>query len=303
MYRFERILCPTDFSHASDAALRYAAFLAEHYRGRITLLHVDEREKTAMGDFGDNEAAREEHRGAVQTFAAARFARLIDETRLHRDTTTLLIRFGTAYKEIIFEAEAENYSAVVLSTQGMGCSSPHLVGRTADRVVRLCRAPVMTVSLREHEAPWKIESILCPTDFSEYGNYALPYAISIARHYKAKLILAHATDISTAQPELLLSKFPDLSLYHDGASQISVDRLVSRDIEPGNFIVRLAEEHEVDMIVMGTHGARGLRRVQIGNTTEEVIRRVFMPVLSITHPIHKTVFPRRFAEEYAKENI
>lgn len=149
----------------------------------------------------------------------------------------------------------------------------------------------MTVSLREHEAPCKIESILCPTDFSEYGNYALPYAISIARHYKAKLILAHATDISTAQPELLLSKFPDLSLYHDGASQISVDRLVSRDIEPGNFIVRLAEEHEVDMIVMGTHGARGLRRVQIGNTTEEVIRRVFMPVLSITHPLRHVGVP------------
>ena len=99
-------------------------------------------------------------------------------------------------------------------------------------------------------------------------------------------------------PELLMSKFPDLKHYHEHGDTVEVEKLIGRDIEPENTIVRIAEEHETDLIIMGTHGARGMRRVQIGNTTEEVVRRATVPVLTITHPIHKSVFPKRFVEEY-----
>jgi nucleotide-binding universal stress UspA family protein len=67
--------------------------------------------------------------------------------------------------------------------------------------------------------------------------------------------------------------------------------------------VRLADEYQVDLIVIGTHGARGMRRVQIGNTVEEVVRRTAIPVLTITHPIHKAVFPRRFMGDYAESGV
>ena len=63
-------------------------------------------------------------------------------------------------------------------------------------------------------------------------------------------------------------------------------------------ILQLARQYQADLIIMGTHGARGMRRVQIGNTTEEVVRRTITPVLTITHPVHKTVFPHRFNEDY-----
>jgi nucleotide-binding universal stress UspA family protein len=147
---------------------------------------------------------------------------------------------------------------------------------------------------------WRVKTILCPTDFSEYGNYALPYAISIARKFKARLILLHITDLTVANPEKLVERFPDPATYHESAKDITIEKLVGRDIEPENSIVQVVTDYDVDLMVIGTHGARGLRRVQIGNTTEEIIRRVEVPVLSITHPIHRTVFPRRFVEEYQK---
>ena len=75
-----------------------------------------------------------------------------------------------------------------------------------------------------------------------------------------------------------------------------MEQLATRDVEPDNAIVNIAEDRNVDLIIMGTHGARGMRRTQIGNTTEEVVRRVAIPVLSITHPVHKMIFPRRFNE-------
>jgi nucleotide-binding universal stress UspA family protein len=188
----------------------------------------------------------------------------------------------------------------VIATDGIGHSSPHLIGRTVERVVRLCRTPVITVRPGEQFGQRTISTILCPTDFSEYSNYAVPYAVSIARHHRAKIILLHVADLTVQNPEMLTLKFPDLRHYHEHADEIEFEKLVGRDVDPENTIIRLAEELQVDLIVMGTHGARGMRRVQIGNVVEEVVRRSTAPVLTITHPIHKTVFPLRFVEDYDK---
>jgi len=298
MYKLDRILCPTDFSDYSLEAIRFAAFAAREFGGSITLMYVDTFEKTPVGRFIMTEAERNEHRKMIESFVYDRCREIISQLQLDPDQTHYLVRFGTSYREIISEAEEGGYSAVALATQGLGYASPYLIGRTAERVVRLCRAPVITLRPSEHPAPFKINTILCPTDFSEYGNYAIPYAISIARRFKASIILLHATDLSVSQPERLMEKFPDPMLYHQYAHEVTFDRLVGRDVEPENTIERVVLERDVDLIVMGTHGARGLRRVQIGNTTEEVIRRVFAPILSITHPFHRTVFPRRFKDEY-----
>ena len=298
MFKLRSLLCPTDFSEESLHAIHYAAFAAGEYSGTVTLLHVDTFEKTPIGHFQPAPGNQEGHRATVQAFCSERFALLSRSAELKAESSRTLIRFGTSYKEIIDEAESGQYSAVVISTQGLGLSSPQLIGRTAERIVRLCRTPVLTIRPQKEPLPSRVKKILCPTDFSEYGNYAIPYAISIARKFEASIVFLHTTDLSVSDPEKLLEKFPDPALYHDRASDVRWEKLIGRDVEPENTIERVVEERDIDLIVMGTHGARGLRRVQIGNTTEEVIRRVTVPVLAVTHPIHRTVFPRRFSEDY-----
>jgi nucleotide-binding universal stress UspA family protein len=303
MYKLERILCPTDFSPASIEAIRFASFLAKNAECQLTLIYVDEYEKSSIGFFEKDEQSINEHHEFVSGFAQGKFAEIIKQEGLAPERTAMLVRFGTAYHEIIEVAEENRFSLVVIATEGLGRSSPHLIGRTSERVVRLCRTPVMTVKPRELQQAWKMETILCPTDFSEYSNFAIPYAVSIARNYGAKIILLHVTGLTVQHPEALLQKFPDPRFYHDDADKIQIERIVGRDVEPENTIVRLAEEYQIDLIVIGTHGARGMRRVQIGNTVEEVVRRTASPVLTITHPIHKAVFPRRFKEDYAGGDV
>ncbi len=302
MFKLRTLLCPTDFSEESLHAIHYAAFAAGAYNGSITLLHVDTFEKTPLGHFARTAEESARRRLEVEEFCRQRFAIISEAAHLKSESTTTLIRFGTSYKEIIDEAESGHYSAVVISTQGLGLSSPHLIGRTAERVVRLCRTPVLTIRPAKKALPARIKTILCPTDFSEYGNYAIPYAISLARAFQAAVIFLHITDLSVSSPEKLLESFPDPSVYHEQAGEVRWEKLVGRDVEPENTIERVVEERDIDLMVMGTHGARGLRRVQIGNTTEEVIRRVTIPVLAVTHPIHRTVFPRRFSEDYDKSS-
>jgi nucleotide-binding universal stress UspA family protein len=298
MYKLERILCPTDFSPASVEAIRFASFLASHGKCELTLMYVDEEEKNPLGYFERDEHSINQRRELVSGFSQSKFSEIIEEQKLPKDRTSSLVRFGSAYHEIIEVAEDSRFSLVVIATEGLGRSSPHLIGRTTERVVRLCRTPVITVKPRLESPEWKIQTILCPTDFSEYSNFAIPYAVSIARSYNARIILLHVADLATHHPEALLEKFPDPRFYHDEADKIHIEKIVGRDVEPENTVVRLAEEYQIDLIVIGTHGARGMRRVQIGNTVEEVVRRTSTPVLTITHPIHKAVFPRRFKEDY-----
>jgi nucleotide-binding universal stress UspA family protein len=302
MYTFNRILCPTDFSEASLQAIKFAAFLAKSEQGHIKLLYVDENEKDPLGFFTFDEQHKAEYHEKIISFAQSKFIELAKRAELDPKTTSTHIHFGTAYHEIIQEAETNRFAAVVIATEGLGHASPHLLGRTVEHVVRLCRAPVLSIRPSGQEPQWKIRTILCPTDFSEYANYAIPYAVSIARRYKAKIIFLHIVDLTVQHPELLVQNFPDLSLYHEQSGEIQVERIVGRDVEPENSIVRLAEEYQADLIIMGTHGARGMRRVQIGNVTEEVVRRALTPVLTITHPVHKTVFPHRFSNDYSQQS-
>ncbi len=302
MYTINRILCPTDFSDSSLQAIRYAHSILKESRGSLTLFYVDEFFTSPPGYFIQDEQERELHRNRVSVFAKQKFDEIIHTLSLPAERTNTLIRYGAAYKEIVNEAEARQYSAVAISTSGIGQSSPHLVGRTAQRVARLLRTPLFTVNPPLLDSPSPLKTVLCPTDFSEYGNYALPYALSLARHHRAKLLVLHVADISVEHADRLRGRFPDLQAYHESAGEIPVEQIVDTDIDPANSIVRIAEQVPADLVVIGTHGARGMRRVQIGNTTEEVVRRITVPVLTVTHPIHKVVFPFRFTEEYPTNN-
>lgn len=122
MYKLERVLCPTDFSPASIEAIRFASFLAGHGGCQLTLIYVDEEEKTPMGFFERDEHSLNQRRELVSGFAHSKFAEIIKQERLPSDHTSMLVRFGTAYHEIIEVAEDNRFSLVVIATEGLGRS-------------------------------------------------------------------------------------------------------------------------------------------------------------------------------------
>jgi nucleotide-binding universal stress UspA family protein len=151
----------------------------------------------------------------------------------------------------------------------------------------------------------QIESILCPVDFSEFSVNAYEYARSLAWHYKATLILQHVL-----YP--LYSGFVGYDSNKDSDEKISrqlraesqkklqqFSRLhARREIRPEcvvqdgsvtDLILSLAEARRVDLIVMGTHGLRGIDRLMLGSVTERVLRRARCPVLAVRKPAHHVI--------------
>ena len=152
----------------------------------------------------------------------------------------------------------------------------------------------------------KIERILCPVDFSEFSDKAYDYAQSVAWHYKATLFLQHVID--SLAPPFHRNPFPDSyneicqalragaerQLQEFAEKQTREGILPHCSVKDGvatELILEFAEAQAVNLIVMGTHGLRGIDRLTLGSVTEKVLRKARCPVLAIRKPAHDLVIP------------
>jgi nucleotide-binding universal stress UspA family protein len=140
----------------------------------------------------------------------------------------------------------------------------------------------------------RIERILCPVDFSEPSAKAYDSAQSLARHYQAKLFLQHVVDFVLPAYAYYADAIYINQLFQtirDGARKQLQDFAKSHTrsgVHPeclvheggvADSILSFAAAQNVDLIVMGTHGLKGVDRVALGSVAEKVLRKARCPVL------------------------
>ena len=156
----------------------------------------------------------------------------------------------------------------------------------------------------------QITSILCPVDFSDFSVNAYEYARSLAWHYKATLLLQHILyplgpfgyDSNQDPYEKICrqirseatEKMQRFARLH-ALTGIQPECIV-QDGSVTDLILSLAERRGVSLIVMGTHGLRGIDRLMMGSVTERVLRRAKCPVLAVRKPAHHFVGSKRSPE-------
>jgi len=137
--------------------------------------------------------------------------------------------------------------------------------------------------------------ILVPTDFGELANDALSSALAYARAFGAKIVLLHAYEVPTvAFPDGAFVVPADLHRRIEEASRAALDEMVrTHDVagielepvvcqgEPCRAILDAARSHNAELIVMGTHGRKGLSRALLGSVAEKVVRSSRVAVLTI----------------------
>lgn len=154
-----------------------------------------------------------------------------------------------------------------------------------------------------------LERILVPTDFSEFSREALKYGCELANRFGATLHLLHVVqDFQPYVPEAgmmlvdpheylaALKKDAEAALKQlPGADWTEVDqeRIVRSVLEGVPFvqIVRYVRDHDIDLIVIGSHGRTGLSHALMGSVAERVVRKAPCPVLTVRLDQHKFVLP------------
>jgi nucleotide-binding universal stress UspA family protein len=133
--------------------------------------------------------------------------------------------------------------------------------------------------------------ILCPIDFDDNSMRALDSAIELARHFGATIFLVHVVP--------LLLQFSDVPIPFDlyeeedratkarlkelGAQKLAgIDyRLITYSGDVGFGILEAIDKYNPDLLVMATHGRKGLAHLFLGSVAETVVRKASCPVLTI----------------------
>ncbi len=152
------------------------------------------------------------------------------------------------------------------------------------------------------------KKILCSTDFSEPSFAGLDAACDLARSYSGQLILVHVVEpiptaavpigdhsgFNIAVHQRVLKENAEQSMRQAVKERIPRGlpvKTVIAEGDPAGQIVRVADDEEVDLIVIATHGRTGWRHVIYGSVAERVVRLAGPAVLTIRTPRAGTVKP------------
>jgi nucleotide-binding universal stress UspA family protein len=151
----------------------------------------------------------------------------------------------------------------------------------------------------------ELRRILCPIDFSEFSVRAYRHALSLAEHYRAKLVVQHIVELwqhpsvgfvasaglyeefSQALREKAEEQLQELVKNHT-YDETQPECVVQQGIA-SDSILAFAEAQKTDLIVLGTHGRRGFDHLMLGSVTERVLRRASRPVLAISRLSHDLI--------------
>lgn len=142
----------------------------------------------------------------------------------------------------------------------------------------------------------KIEKILYATDFTEGSERAASYALDLAKRYGATLIVlnviydiartagwnASHIDMDTLYGAMEQGARKEIDIIADKlrADYPQVETVVIRGL-PNDDVISFAVEHKVDMIVIGTHGRKGIDRLLFGSTASKIVKASPCPVLTV----------------------
>ena len=292
--KIERVLLATDFSSYARRAEDYAAFVAASWHATLTVMTVLEFPPGMDPDYPVN------HQYLTDRMKEASEDLTDCKQRLGRRSLAVTTRIGTGLpsEEVIAAARAEESDLIVLGTRGKSGLAHVLLGSTAERVIRTAPCPVLAVHLQAGIEPVgvQLERVLVPVDFSDCSLDALEYAALIAGRSKAAVKLLHVLEpvcygldftlIHREERERMRdrcsTRLEELSSALSGAGLSSAVQI--RGGVPVDSILDEARTWNSDLIVMGTHGRRGIAHALNGSVAEGVLRRAQCPVLAVRSP-------------------
>jgi nucleotide-binding universal stress UspA family protein len=285
------ILLGTDFSPCAERAFEYALLLAARWKAELIGMTVLEFYPGMDPEYPVNKLYLDNLReDAIRRLEAVQ-AKATEAGK----TCLTRIDLGIPSEAIKTAAEATGADLLVVGTHGRTGLDHVLLGSTAERVARIAPCPVLSVKATPRP-PAAIGRIVVPIDLSAPSLDALEYATHFAKQIGASVTILHVMEP--------VAYGLDFSLTHARESQRQRDYLENRlkvlssiltaqglkndyVLKPGlplDAIVTFVQQHEIDLIIMGTHGRRGLSHLLLGSIAEAMLRHAPCPVLTVRAP-------------------
>jgi nucleotide-binding universal stress UspA family protein len=293
------ILCPTDFSEFSERAMRRAVALGKWFQCPVTALHVIPYLSPAAlvpNPLGAGFSAIPgdllmERRDDVK----AELHRILATHSKAGVTMRAEVATGHPWREIETAAHQLRADLVVMGTHGRSGWDRFLMGSTTEKLIRRLDCPVLTIGPTDVAPPTTLfRRILCALDLTAPSQATVDLAFAFAEENLAQVTLLHVIDGD--RPEWFPSK-PHLATreeFRRSAREGAIEELYRLGKDAPAFcktdsiaatgtawreIVRIAEETQADLIVVGAQGPGGIGESFLGSTAAQTLRHAPCPVM------------------------
>jgi nucleotide-binding universal stress UspA family protein len=295
---YETILVPTDGSEHAERAAEHALDLARQFDATVHFLNVVDVESEA-GLFSAG-GASDEFVSRLETRAEEAVSDLEELAEPDDDVRTAVVR-GKPTEGILDYADDEAADLACMGTHGRTGLNRYVAGSVTERVVRLADVPVFTVRATDRSVADGYDDVLIPTDGSDCAALGVDHGIAVAEKYGATVHAVSVVDVRTGvgRPGELADPLGEAEIVDqlEAQSRDAADAVAERAREagldavaaveegtPARDLLDYADENDVDMIAMGTHGRTGVDRYFLGSTTAKLVRASNVPVLSVRSP-------------------
>ncbi|MGA9399222.1 universal stress protein [Haladaptatus sp.] len=280
----DSILIPTDGAETTDAAIEHGLRLAAKTGATVHALYVIDMPQLGVANADEGLSGLVdllEEEGKAATAAVAERAREYDVP------VTEAMEAGVPFREILDYADDHDVGLISMGTGKHGRLESYVVGSTARKVSRLSECPVLTVRTTDEPTTTEYENVLLPIDGTQGSERAIDECAEFAAEYDAFVHVLYVIDSRVARSGSLMELMESESkrACGDAVSRVTSEgaqaRQETRHGRPAEQILDYVDDHDVDCIVMGTHGRTGIDRFVMGSVAETVLRRATIPVLTV----------------------
>lgn len=279
----KKVLVATDLSPASEAAVAFAAQLGHKLGSEIILLTAIS--PIVLVDYGvfDDDSMRQAT-DEQRRVAEARLAEIASEHfPQHVEVITRAVN-GYPISSIVETADEEDVDLIIMGTHGRNALMSFLVGSVVQGVQFATSRPLITVPQKKEVLKLSATmTILCPVNFSDISLNALTTAAELGARLGADVIALHmveAGELSDGRDEI-----DRLDQWIPGElKSICQIRVLVRRGNAAEEVVRYADQHDVDLIVVGARHKRFADTTVLGITTERITRHAKCAVMTIMEP-------------------
>jgi nucleotide-binding universal stress UspA family protein len=283
---FDRIMVPVDFSEHATHAFGHAALMARSFAAELELVHVVEQVVHSHPSFWSAEPALadELHRQSL-SFAESLLGELVraHEAELGPRVQPRVLS-GSLPGALADYASRQAVDLIVMTTHGRSGFARWLMGSVSERLLRVAPCSVLVVRGAGPAHSPRVARILVAVDLSEHSRRALQVAAELAARFGASLEALHVWAVpffaeAGASRAGLLERMRDKARVElddfvergASASGVSIERTVVSG-SPTRAISEHALDREPDLLVLGTHGYGGVKRMVLGSVAEALAR-------------------------------
>lgn len=270
----KKILVPVDFSKHSEYALKVAAQIAKQHGAGIILLHM-----IGMSDsvLANSEIAEEAEAKYYLKLAKEKIKGFTEKEYLKDVHVEAIVQNYKDFTEVNNVAKEQHCDLVVMGSHGTSGLSELFMGSNTEKVVRTSELPVMVVK-KPHD-DFSIKKIVLACDLDKESVPAYRKTEAFAELFSASLEVVY---INTSGANFM--GFDDVekrmeSFQKELGKEINVNFYNYHSVERGIF--NYCSEKGADLLVIPTHGRKGLAHFVVGSLAENVSNHAKMPVMTI----------------------